>query len=204
MTSKLTNLAVHRDVEHIQPLTKTDLQEFYRAYIHPSSATRAKASIHLIAQGKSPAAASSISQALAQLPGGTTVDETALSQSLSKLDLNADTDSKSVLAAVTSYLRDSVGVAEEQIKALAEQGEGILQQILPSLNLTSSTAPAKEAETNGHFANGDKKVNGNDEKEEKKPILIEDVRAWKASLPASQGPRMVKDLSEFEDFEPKL
>jgi insulysin len=123
---------------------------------------------------------------------------------LSKLDLSADTDSKSVLAAVTSYLRDSAGVAEEQIKALAEQGEGLLQQILPSLNLTSSTAPTKEAETNGHFANGDEKVNGNDEKEEKKPILIEDVRAWKASLPASQGPRMVKDLSEFEDFEAKL
>jgi insulysin len=125
---------------------------------------------------------------------------------LSKLDLSADTDSKSVLAAVTSCLRDSAGVAEEQIKALAEQGEGLLQQILPSLNLSSSTTSAKEAETNGHVANGDVKVNGNGEKEKekKKPVLIEDVRAWKASLPASQGPRMVKDLSEFEDFEAKL
>jgi insulysin len=124
---------------------------------------------------------------------------------LSKLDLSADTDSKSVLAAVTSYLRDSAGVAEEQIKALAEQGEGLLQQILPPLNLSSSTTSAKEADTNGHVANGDEKVNGNEAKgETKKPVLIEDVRAWKASLPASQGPRMVKDLSEFEDFEAKL
>jgi insulysin len=141
---------------------------------------------------------------LAQL-GSTAVDETALSQSLSKLDLNANTDSKSILTAVTSYLRDSAGVAEEQIKALAEQGEGLLQQILPSLNLTSSSTTAKEAETNGNVeTNGVEKVNGNDEKEKKKPVLIEDVRAWKASLPASQGPRMVKDLSEFEDFEAKL
>jgi insulysin len=108
------------------------------------------------------------------------------------------------LAAVKSYLRDSAGVAEEQIKALAEQGEGILQQILPSLNLSSSATQAKEAETNSHVANGDVKVNGKGEKEKKKPVLIEDVRAWKASLPASQGPRMVKDLSEFEDFEAKL
>ena len=124
---------------------------------------------------------------------------------MSKLDLSADTDSKSVLAAVTSYLRDSAGVAEEQIRALAEQGEGLLQQILPSLNLSSSTTSAKEAETNGHVANGDVKVNGNEAQDEaKKPVLIEDVRAWKASLPASQGPRMVKDLSEFEDFEAKL
>jgi insulysin len=146
---------------------------------------------------------SAVSQALTQL-GSTAVDETALSQSLSKLDLNANTDSKSILTAVTSYLRDSAGVAE-QIKALAEQGEGLLQQILPSLNLTSSSAPAKEVETNGNVqTNGDEKVNGNDEKDKKKPVLIEDVRAWKASLPASQGPRMVKDLSEFEDFEAKL
>ena len=144
--------------------------------------------------------------------GNTNVDETALSQSLSKLDLTAGApDSKSVLAAVTSYLRDSAGVAEEQIKALAEQGEGLLQQILPSLNLSSSGTPAKEegsngnAEANEYLSNADEKVNGNGAKDEKKkPILIEDVRAWKASLPASQGPRMVKDLSEFEDFEAKL
>ena len=142
--------------------------------------------------------------------GNTNVDETALSQSLSKLDLTSGApDSKSVLAAVTSYLRDSAGVAEEQIKALAEQGEGLLQQILPSLNLSSS-APAKEdgsngnAEANEYLSNADEKVNGDEQKEKKKPILIEDVRAWKASLPASQGPRMVKDLSEFEDFEAKL
>jgi insulysin len=137
--------------------------------------------------------------------GNTAVDETALSQSLSKLDLNANTDSKSILSAVTSYLRDSAGVAEEQIKALAEQGEGLLQQILPSLNLSSTTSAKEEVETNGNVeTNGDEKVNGNDGKEKKKPVLIEDFRAWKASLPASQGPRMVKDLSEFEDFEAKL
>ena len=140
--------------------------------------------------------------------GNTAVDEAALSQSLSKLDLTAGTNSKSVLAAVTSYLRDSAGVAEEQIKALAEQGEGLLQQILPSLNLSSSSTPAKEAEANGHVeTNGVEEVNGDEAKvakDEKKPVLIKDVRAWKASLPASQGPRMVKDLSEFEDFEAKL
>jgi hypothetical protein len=31
--------------------------------------------------------------------------------------------------------------------------------------------------------------------------LIKDVRAWKASLTASQGLRMVKDLTEFENFD---
>lgn len=82
-------------------------------------------------------------------------------------------------------------MAEEQVKSWAEQGEGLLKQILPSLNLTSAAAaPAPEKEVA-------------DEKEGK-TILIKDVRAWKASLPASQGPRMVRDLTEFEDFEAKL
>lgn len=94
---------------------------------------------------------------------------------------------------MTSYLRESAGMAEEQVKSLAEQGEGLLKQILPSLNLTSAAAAAPE-----------KEESAKEEGEEKKTILIKDVRAWKASLPASQGPRMVRDLTEFEDFEAKL
>ncbi|KAF4178551.1 hypothetical protein CNMCM8927_002915 [Aspergillus lentulus] len=39
----------YRDVENIEPLTK-DILEFFNQYIHPSSSTRAKLSIHLIAR----------------------------------------------------------------------------------------------------------------------------------------------------------
>jgi len=94
---------------------------------------------------------------------------------------------------VTSYLRESAGMAEEQVKSLAEQGEGLLKQILPSLNLTS-TSPEKEEGAKEEAAGS----------KEDKTVLIKDVRAWKASLPASQGPRMVKDVTEFEDLEAKL
>ena len=93
---------------------------------------------------------------------------------------------------MTSYLSESAGLAEEQVKSWAEQGEGLLKQILPSLNLTSAAAaaaPEKEEVA---------------EEKEGKTVLIKDVRAWKASLPASQGPRIVRDLTEFEDFEAKL
>lgn len=122
------------------------------------------------------------------------MDEDALSSRLSKLDLSAGADSQGILGAVTSYLSESASVAEEQAKSWAEQGEGLLKQILPSLNLTSAAAPEKEG--------AEKEVTADDK--ENKTILIKDVRAWKASLPASQGPRMVKDLTEFEDFEAKL
>jgi len=92
---------------------------------------------------------------------------------------------------VTSYLSESASVAEEQAEVWAEQGEGLLKQILPSLNLTSAAAATPKKEESA-------------EEKEEKTILIKDVRAWKASLPASQGPRMVKDLTKFEDFEAKL
>jgi insulysin len=88
-------------------------------------------------------------------------------------------------------------MAEEHVKSLAEQGEGLLKQILPSLNLTSAAPATSEKEE------GVEKEVVADGKEEK-TVLIKDVRAWKASLPASQGPRMVKDVTEFEDFEAKL
>ncbi|GFF91704.1 hypothetical protein IFM61392_09409 [Aspergillus lentulus] len=40
----------YRDVENIEPLTKKDILEFFNQFIHPSSSTRAKLSIHLIAR----------------------------------------------------------------------------------------------------------------------------------------------------------
>ena len=88
-------------------------------------------------------------------------------------------------------------MAEEQVKSLAEQGEGLLKQILPSLNLTSAASTTPEKDEGA----AEKEVVADDEK---KIVLIKDVRAWKASLPASQGPQQVKDLTEFEDFEAKL
>jgi insulysin len=164
--------------------------------------------VHLIAQGSAAASndnvkklTSALSQALTQL-GGSAVDEAALSSRLSKLDLNASTDVQGILGAVTGYLRESAGMAEEQVKSLAEQGEELLKQILPSLNLTAAAVPPSEKEGGTKEAVG--AVVEGDEKEKKKTVLIEDVRAWKASLPASQGPRMVRDLTEFEDFEAKL
>ncbi|KAK4939060.1 metalloprotease, partial [Elasticomyces elasticus] len=39
-----------RDVENIEPLTKDDMIAFYKTHFHPASPTRAKASVHLIAQ----------------------------------------------------------------------------------------------------------------------------------------------------------
>ena len=47
----------YRDVENIEPLAKNDLLEFFNQYIHPFSSTRAKVSVHLIAQASTGASA---------------------------------------------------------------------------------------------------------------------------------------------------
>lgn len=44
---------VYRDVEHIEPITKQDMIDFFNTHIDPASKTRAKISTHLLAQAKS-------------------------------------------------------------------------------------------------------------------------------------------------------
>lgn len=44
---------MYRDVEHIEPITKQDMVDFFNTHIDPASKTRAKISTHLLAQAKS-------------------------------------------------------------------------------------------------------------------------------------------------------
>lgn len=107
-------------------------------------------------------------------------------------------DAKKVLETVSSYLTSLPGMAEEQVKSLVEQAEGVLGQVggLLGFGSAGSAEGEKGGEKAGEVANG--------EKVGKKTVVIDDVRAWKASLPASRGPRMVRELSEFEEVGAKL
>lgn len=57
---------VYHDVENIESLTKKDVLEFFNQYIHPSSSTRAKLSIHLIAKASTAASAATEVSAAAE------------------------------------------------------------------------------------------------------------------------------------------
>ena len=59
-------------------------------------------------------------------------------------------------------------------------------------------APGGDATTTE--IDGEVTTNGN----KAKTIIIEDVKAFKASMPLSAGTRAVKDLSEFEEVVPRL
>lgn len=137
--------------------------------------------------------------------GAQGVDEEKLSKQLEKMDLSSGSnggaggvDAKKVLETVSSYLTSLPGMAEEQVKSLVEQAEGVLGQVGGLLGIKTTGSAAGEGESEKA---GEVKEEG---KDGKKTVVIDDVRAWKASLPASRGPRMVRELSEFEEVGAKL
>lgn len=195
-------------MEHIEPLTKEDILEFYRYYIHPDSPHRAKATIYLMAQSSAADLASktsvsekreklveTLSQMLEQL-GLEDTNASDLTKRLEKVDLGAG-DAKDIMVAVGGYLKESAGMAADQVEALVEQGQTVLASVLPSLGIVPEAASEETAQPNGE-------VESNGESTEKNTIVIEDVKAFKASMPLSAGVRPVKDLSEFEELGAKL
>jgi insulysin len=184
--------------------------DFYNKYIHPHSTVRTKAAVHLIAQS-SPAdlAANTspaeklekltdvITQMLQQL-GLEEINADDLKKRMEKVDISS-ADAKSIASAVGSYLKETAGLAAEEVKQVVEQGQEALAQVLPSLGIVSKDAaeePNGTAEVNGEVA-----TNG---ETHSKTVIVEDVKAFKASIPLTAGVTPVKDLSEFEELGAKL
>lgn len=136
-----------------------------------------------------------LSQMLEQL-GLQDTNTADLIKRLEKVDLAAG-DAKDIMVAVGGYLKESAGMAAEQVEALVEQGQTVLASVLPSLGIVPNASSEDTTQTNGD-------VEANGETTEKKTVVIEDVKAFKASMPLSAGVRPVKDLSEFEELGAKL
>ena len=198
--------AVQRDVESIEPLTKEAMIAFYMKHLHPDSEERSKIAIHLVAattaedvaaetnpKEQREKLASTLSQVLGQL--GLTVEASAVAEKLEKVDVSGG-DINGIVGAVGEYLQTAAALTTDQVQAAVKQAPAALQQILPQLGIKiKSTEPEKKV--NGTITNGEKK-------ERKKTVYIEDVQAWKASVPMSPAPRQMAPLSDFEELEPKL
>ena len=125
-----------------------------------------------------------------------------LNKRMEKVDITSG-DTDGIMGAVASYLKESAGVAAEKADAVVEQGKVALVSLLPSLGIVPKDAAA---EPNGAI---DGSVQSKDDavvegEVRSKTVVIEDVKAFKASMPLSAGVRPVKDLSEFEELEAKL
>jgi insulysin len=189
---------IDNDVALIRQLTKADIQSFYRQYISPESSTRAKLSLHMIAQASPPETPElSAEEKKEQLVGllfqylastGLELDEDKLQQDFSRVDVSSG-DAQTILSTIRHSIGDQLSASK--LDVILEETEKNLETLLVALKIK---APA-----------GEKEVNGTDvAKKIPTPIIIQDVDAWKASAKLSEGPRPVNDLSQFEELEPKL
>ena len=194
-------LKVEHDVAHIKPLTKADMLQFFHYHVHPLSPTRAKLSIHMIAQASPKAVGGRMSaeekaeKVLALLGKFLTV--TGVEADMEKLQHHfanvevAKGDQKVIVGAISAYLKE-IGTAEDKSKAILEQGQQLLNTALPSLGIEIQPV----IEDGGEELRPAPEV--------KATTYITNVQAFKVSLMATAGPTPVTDLSEFEDIESKL
>lgn len=199
---------------NIEPLTKADMLDFFNKFIHPHSTTRAKAAVHLIAQASAADLANKTSDGekveklvdtLVQMLGQLGLEDAnaaaELKKRLQKVDV-AKADLEGIVGAVGGYMKEGAGIAAEQVEQILAQGKAVIAQVLPTLGIVApSTVATSSEETNGEAAAG---VNGTETEKKSKTVVIEDVKAFKASMPLSPGPRAVKDLREFEELGAKL
>lgn len=192
------------DVDYIKPLSKSDMLDFFKQYIDPTSPTRAKLSVQMIAQSSPKAVIGSmtpdeqkekVTDTILKYLTAMGVEAYAekLTQRLESVDVLGG-DQAGIVEAIAHYLTEDAEVSEEDASEVIEQGQQLLGMVLPSLGIEVKQT-----------VDG---VDGVEELPEVPPVkettLIENVRDYKSSMELTKGRRPVMDLNEFEDIEPKL
>ncbi|KAI4171617.1 MAG: hypothetical protein LQ343_004095 [Gyalolechia ehrenbergii] len=186
------------DVANLEPLSKQDMIDFFKQYIDPTSPSRAKLSVHMVAQSSPKALTGNISAAeqkekLVAMLGkyltslGVNINTEKLSSRFDSVDV-AGGDQTAIISAIFSYLKEDEQLPDESLTAVTEQGQQLLGTVLPGLGIEVKVEEADLPPA--------PKV--------KKTTLIEDVFDYKSRLAVSAGPRPVRDLKEYEEMEAKL
>lgn len=157
--------------------------EFFNQYIHPSSPSRAKLAVYLEAQAKSDVSTKEISELVKTLGLSANTAAKAATDLQARLSA-ADHDIEKEVAGLTDYLLHVLKVPEGKIDVAVEAWKKIHAQHGPGNEVVKDAEPPS--------ANGTT------------PVFIDDVRAFRSSLPASNGAKPLKDLSEYEDLGAKL
>ncbi|RVX74303.1 hypothetical protein B0A52_02135 [Exophiala mesophila] len=184
---------VDQDVSRIRELTKEDIQEFYTHYIDPQSATRAKLSVHLVAQASSTPPELSPAEQKSQMVGligqvlgtvGVDVDEAALSKEFENVE---PSNQQSVLDSIKTYASQSL--PDTKVDEVLVQMKEAVPQVMVALKIKPPMAETDQVEAPAQIPT---------------PIIIGDAYQWKAGLQVTQGPVAVSDIRDFEDLESKL
>lgn len=157
---------------------------FFNHYIDPSSAARSKLSVWMIAQATSDVSTKQISELVKTLALDSTEREAQAATDLQARLSAAGHDKEKEVEGLKSYLLHDLKVAEDKIDAAT----AAWRKLSPKTNGVAGAHEEADPPT----------LNGS------RIVLIEDARDFKAKLPVSAGARPVKDLSEYEELEPKL
>jgi len=191
------------DVGHLRALTKEDIVDFYERYIDPTSPTRAKMSIHLVAPTPPPVTVADKLSPAEQMQGllslmqqylesqNMKVDAEKLASRFNGVSVPAGNQG-GILKALSTYLENDAAIPSQQANAVTEQARALMPSVLQNLGIMATVS--EEADD----------VDKENLPPQAQVVVIEDVHAFKASLPLSTGAMPVVDLSYYEDIEPKL
>jgi insulysin len=157
--------------------------DFYKKHINPASPERAKISVWMIAQATSDVSTKQISELVKALELNSPEREAEAATDLQARLSAAQHDEVKEIEGLKEYLLHELKVAEDKIDAAAEAWKKL---------------HSKANGIVGHQDEDPPSLNGT------KICFIEDPRDFKARLPVSAGARPVKDLTEYEELEPKL
>ncbi|KAK2735024.1 Insulinase (Peptidase M16) [Myotisia sp. PD_48] len=198
------------DAETLATLTKDEMIDFFNQNIDPYSSTRAKLSVHLQAKASASAVATPEQKAVvvAQIEqflatAGMNVDADKFKQAFEKIEISAN-NMDAVINALRDHLTTELQVSEEQVATFSEPAKQLLTTILAKAGVKATPDSSNDgAAPNDTLANGNGQ-NGTNGHVQRKPTYITNVPDFKARLPVSAATNPVVDLSEFEDFDPKL
>ncbi|KAF2841383.1 a-pheromone processing metallopeptidase Ste23 [Patellaria atrata CBS 101060] len=201
---------VYNDADAIREISKEDFLNFYNTHIDPTSPTRAKLAVHMLAQSSVKEIAKNIKPseqktALLELlteflfTADITPDSKKLSTKFANVDVAANDPVDSVVDALSAYLANVPDLEEAKVKKTLESARTLIAVSLPSMGVEVKKLGDDEEATGAREEDELKKS-----WPKREQIYITDVQAFKASLGLSRGPISVKELSEFEDSGPKL
>jgi insulysin len=194
-------IAVDLDVPVIEALTKADIMNFFNTYLSPASLRRAKLSVHMVAQKtvETPSDADKrdkLRAALLQVFAANrlAVDEEKLKASLHIVDFSQEAPPPVLDAA------EAVDLLGMTVKG-AEQGS--VEETCRAFE--AATPAVAKAWREAYAALREKPaVDVAEVKSALKPVWIEDGHAFRSKLEATSSVQPVRDISDFEDTEPKL
>ncbi|KGM92239.1 uncharacterized protein PADG_11423 [Paracoccidioides brasiliensis Pb18] len=199
------------DATIIAELSKAEMIEYYHQYIDPSSPTRAKLSVHLVAQSQAHKAVGSdatteerkakLVEQLSVILSSSSIefDNNKFKSSFANVEItNCNSETKdAIMSTIKGFLEAEVKLDDEKVASIVGPTANVLDELLQVVSIVASLEADK-------VANGVANDTVMTKSQSVKPTYITNVPEYKARLEISTAPAPIVDLSEFEEVDAKL